>query len=104
MDWVVLLVAGFFEIAWAVGLKYSNGFSRLLPSALTIVCMILSFVLLAHAMKTLPLSTAYTVWTGIGILGSVILSMAFFGEPVTAVRVISIGLIVTGIVGLKLFG
>ena len=102
MAWVVLVVAGLFEVAWAIGLKYTDGFTRLWPSVATVVAMVASVVLLAWAMKTLPVGTAYAVWTGIGAVGTVILGIALFGEAATLARLACVGLIVAGIVGLKL--
>ena len=102
MAWVILVLAGLFEIGWAVGLKYTEGFTRLWPSVATLVSMIVSLALLGAALRTLPLGTAYAVWTGIGTVGSVILGMALFGESASVARLLCIGLIVTGIVGLKL--
>ena len=104
MAWVYLLVAGLLEIAWAIGLKYTDGFTRLVPSALTIGSMVLSVALLGLALRELPVGTGYAVWTGIGTVGTAILGIFLFAEPATAVRLASIGLIVAGIVGLKLFG
>ena len=102
MAWFILLVAGLFEIAWAIGLKYTEGFTRLVPSAVTLVSMTLSVVLLGLALKTLPVGTAYAVWTGIGTVGTALLGIYLFGEPATALRLTCIGLIVAGIFGLKL--
>ena len=102
MAWVYLFFAGLCEVAWAIGLKYTEGFSRLAPSLLTIAAMILSLGLLGLALKTLPVGTAYAVWTGIGAVGTAALGIYLFGEPTTAARLASIGLIVAGIVGLKL--
>ena len=102
MHWMILLIAGFFEISWAIGLKYSHGFSHVIPSVITIICMIASFYFLALALKSLPLGTAYTIWTGIGTLGTVILGIILFKEPLTAMRLVCIALIITGITGLKL--
>ena len=102
MAWILLLVAGLFEVGWAVGLKFADGFSRLVPSIWTVASMALSLYLLALALKTLPLGTAYAVWTGIGAVGTAILGILLFGEPATALRILSIGLIVAGIVGLRL--
>ncbi len=102
MAWVTLVLAGLFEIGWAVGLKYTEGFTRLWPSVATVVSMIVSLSLLGAALRTLPLGTAYAVWTGIGTVGSAILGMALFGEAASAARLVCIGLIVAGIVGLKL--
>ena len=102
MAWVVLVVAVLFEVAWAIGLKYTDGFTRLWPSVGTVAAMVASVVLLAWAMKTLPVGTAYAVWTGIGAVGTVILGIALFGEAATFARLACVGLIVAGIVGLKL--
>jgi quaternary ammonium compound-resistance protein SugE len=104
MAWLILLVAGLLETGWAVGLKYTEGFSRPWPSVWTILAMVLSLFLLSYALKSLPIGTAYAVWTGIGAVGTAILGIVLFGEPATAARLISIGLIVSGIVGLKLVG
>ena len=101
MAWVVLFIAGLFEVAWAVGLKYSEGFTRLWPSVFTAVTLALSMFLLGWAVRTLPLGTAYTVWTGIGAIGTVLLGIWLFNEPVTPVRIACIALILAGIVGLK---
>ena len=100
--WVVLFFAGLCEIGWAVGLKYTEGFSRLWPSAATLVAMVTSVVLLGWSLKVLPLGTAYAVWTGIGAVGTAILGIFLFGESREAARLASIALIVAGIVGLKL--
>lgn len=102
MEWIILLIAGFFEISWAIGLKYSHGFSQLVPSILTVICMIASFYFLALALKSLPLGTAYAVWTGIGTLGTVVLGIILFKEPAAAMRLFCIALIISGITGLKL--
>ncbi len=102
LAWVVLLFAGLCEIGWAVGLKYTEGFSRLWPSVATGVAMLASVVLLGWSLKTLPLGTAYAVWTGIGAVGTAILGMLLFGESREAARLACIALIVAGIVGLKL--
>ena len=102
LAWVVLFFAGLCEIGWAVGLKYTEGFSRLWPSVATGVAMLASVVLLGWSLKTLPLGTAYAVWTGIGAVGTAILGMLLFGEPREAARLACIALIVAGIVGLKL--
>ncbi len=102
MHWFYLLVAGLFEISWAVGLKFSHGFTQLVPSVLTVIGMIASFYFLALALKNLPLGTAYAIWTGIGTIGTVIFGIVLFKEPVTAVRLFCIALIVSGITGLKL--
>jgi len=103
MAWIYLVAAGFFEIIWAIGLKYADGFTKPVPSAITIVGMVISVVLLGLAAKDLPIGTAYAVWTGIGAIGAAILGMVLFAEPATAVRIASIGLIAAGIVGLKAF-
>ncbi len=103
MAWVYLLVAGLLEVVWAFSMKQSHGFTRLVPSAITIVTMIASFGLLAVAMRSLPLGTAYTIWTGIGAVGTVALGIFLFREPATVARLVCVGLIVTGILGLKLF-
>jgi len=100
--WFVLLVAGLCEIGWAVGLKYTEGFSRLAPSLATVAAMIVSVVLLGWSLKVLPLGTAYAVWTGIGAVGTAILGMILFGESREVARLLCIVLIVAGIVGLKL--
>jgi quaternary ammonium compound-resistance protein SugE len=102
MAWLVLVAAGLLETAWAIGLKYTEGFTRLVPSVLTLAAMVASIILLGLTLKSLPLGTAYAVWTGIGAVGTALLGMALFGEPATAARLASIGLIVAGIVGLKL--
>lgn len=102
MPWVLLVIAGLFEVAWAIGLKYTEGFTRLWPSAGTLAAMGLSVVLLGIAMRSLPVGTAYAVWTGIGAVGTVILGIVLFGEPATAARLVCVGLIVAGILGLKL--
>ncbi len=102
MAWVLLFLAGLLEVAWAVGLKYTDGFTRPWPTAATLVAMIGSVVLLALAVRTLPLGTAYAVWTGIGTAGAVLLGIVLFQEPATLARLFFVGLIVAGIVGLKL--
>ena len=102
MAWVLLLVAGLLEVGWAVGLKYTDGFTRPWPSLFTLAAMVLSVVLLGIAMKSLPVGTSYAVWVGIGAVGTAILGMVLFGEPATAGRLASLGLIVAGIVGLKM--
>jgi quaternary ammonium compound-resistance protein SugE len=102
MAWFLLCVAGVFEIAWAVGLKYSDGFSRLVPSVLTVGAMAASIVLLSIALKSLPVGTAYAVWTGIGAAGTAVLGMYLFQEPATVLRLASIALVIAGIAGLKL--
>jgi quaternary ammonium compound-resistance protein SugE len=102
MAWLYLFVAGLFEVGWAIGLKYTNGFTRLVPTLLTGASMIVSLGLLGLALKSLPVGTAYAVWTGIGTIGTAILGIALLGEPAGALRLACIGLIVAGIVGLKL--
>ncbi len=102
MAWLVLVFAGLLEVVWAVGLKYTEGFTRLWPSVVTLVAMTLSVVLLGWAMRTLPMGTAYAVWVGIGAVGTVICGIALFDEPAHAARLVSVALIVIGIVGLKL--
>jgi quaternary ammonium compound-resistance protein SugE len=102
LAWTILVIAGLLEVGWAVGLKYTEGFTRLVPSALTLAAMLASIVLLGLALKALPVGTAYAVWTGIGAVGTAALGIYLFGEPATAARLASIGLIVAGIVGLKL--
>jgi quaternary ammonium compound-resistance protein SugE len=102
MAWVVLFFAGLFEIGWAVGLKYTAGFTRLFPTLLTVASMAASLGLLGLSLKTLPLGTAYAVWTGIGTLGTAALGVVLFGEAADAARLACMGLIVAGIVGLKL--
>ncbi|MBN9539000.1 MAG: quaternary ammonium compound efflux SMR transporter SugE [Reyranella sp.] len=102
MAWLILFVAGICEIGWAIGLKYTDGFSRLVPSVLTGAAMIVSVVLLGIALKTLPVGTGYAVWTGIGAVGTAILGIFLFGDSTDFWRLVSIGLIVAGIIGLKL--
>mgnify|MGYP000968823304 CR=1 FL=1 len=102
MGWILLVLAGLLEIAWAAGLKVSDGFTRLVPSILTISAMALSIWLLSLAVRTLPLGTAYAVWTGIGALGTAAVGILWYGEPATALRIVSFGLILAGIAGLKL--
>ncbi|GAB4466465.1 MAG: quaternary ammonium compound efflux SMR transporter SugE [Armatimonadaceae bacterium] len=103
MAWVVLFVAGLFEVVWAIGLKYTNGFTRLLPSVGTIAAMVVSFFLLSQALKTIPVGTGYAVWTGIGAVGTAVFGMLFLGEPREVARIICLLLIVSGILGLKVF-
>ena len=102
MTWLILVLAGFCEIAWDVGLKYTDGFTRLAPSAFTLAAMVASVLLLGVAMRQLPLGTAYAVWTGIGAVGAFTVGIMVFGDQASAMRLVSIGLIVAGIVGLKL--
>jgi quaternary ammonium compound-resistance protein SugE len=101
MAWILLFVAGLFEIAWAIGLKYTQGFTRLIPTVLTLASMAASVGLLGLALKTLPVGTAYAVWTGVGAVGTAILGILLLGEPATLARMACIGLIVAGIIGLK---
>ena len=101
MAWVYLVIAGIFEMGWAIGLKYTDGFTRLVPTTLTVAAMIISVVLLGIALRDLPVGTGYAVWTGIGTVGTAILGMYLFGDPATVARLASIGLIIAGIVGLK---
>lgn len=103
MAWFILVVAGLLEIGWAVGLKQTAGFTRLVPSLLTIAAMVASMGLLGIAVRTLPIGTAYAVWTGIGTVGTALLGIAIYGEAADAVRLVCIGLIVAGIAGLRLF-
>ena len=102
MTWIILVLAGLFEIVWAVGLKYTHGFTRLWPSIGTVAGMLVSFWLLALAMKTLPLGTAYAVWVGIGTIGAFVAGIVLFGESASWLRIASVALIVLGLVGLKL--
>lgn len=102
MNWIVLVLAGLFEIGWAIGLKYTEGFSRLWPSLGTAAAMIVSLGLLGVAMKSLPVGTAYAVWVGVGAVGTVILGIVLLDEPANPGRLVSIALIVAGIIGLKL--
>ena len=104
MTWFILFVAGLFEVGWAIGLKYTDGFTRPLPTVLTLACMVASVLLLGVALKTLPVGTGYAVWTGIGTIGTAILGIVLFGDPATPMRLACIGLILAGIVGLKLVG
>jgi len=101
MAWALLFLAGLFEIGWAIGLKYTDGFTRPWPTTWTVLAMVVSVVLLALTVRTLPIGTAYAVWTGIGAAGTVLLGITLFGEPATALRLACIALIVAGIVGLK---
>ncbi|EAA8442543.1 quaternary ammonium compound efflux SMR transporter SugE [Salmonella enterica] len=102
MSWIILLIAGLLEVVWAVGLKYTHGFSRLIPSIITITAMVISMALLSWAMKTLPVGTAYAIWTGIGAVGAAITGILLLGESASPARLLSLGLIVAGIIGLKL--
>ena len=103
MAWLALIIAGLFEVAWAIGLKYSEGFTRLLPSVITLTCMVISFYLLSLAIKQLPIGTAYAIWTGIGAVGTAFIGILFMNESKDLARIISILLIIAGIVGLKIF-
>lgn len=102
MAWSYLFIAGLLEIGWAIGLKYSDGFTRLLPAGLTVIAMVASFAFLGLALRSLPLGTAYAVWTGIGTIGTAVLGIILFDEPVALLRLLCIVLIVTGVVGLRL--
>ena len=102
MAWFILVLAGLFEVGWAIGLKYTEGFTRLWPTVGTLAAMVISLGLLGVAMKTLPVGTSYAVWVGVGAVGTAILGIVLLGEPASAGRLISLGLIVAGIVGLKL--
>ena len=101
MNWMYLVIAGVFEIVWAIGLKYTDGFTRVWPSIVTVMAMIASFYFLAQALKTIPVGTGYAVWTGIGAAGTAILGIILFAESTALLRLVSLVLIVTGIVGLK---
>ena len=101
MSWIILFLAGLFEVGWAVGLKYTDGFSRPLPTALTVAAMAISLGLLGLAMKELPLGTAYAIWTGVGAVGTVIAGIILFGESMALFRLASVALIISGLVGLK---
>jgi quaternary ammonium compound-resistance protein SugE len=102
MSWIILLLAGLFEVGWAVGLKYTDGFTRPLPTLLTVTAIVVSLALLGLAMKELPLGTAYAIWTGIGAVGTVITGILLFGETISVIRLASMALIVCGLIGLKL--
>lgn len=102
MNWIILVLAGIFEVAWAIGLKYTEGFTRLWPTVGTIAAMVVSLGLLGLAMKSLPVGTAYAVWVGVGAVGTAILGIVLFGEPANAGRLVSLALILAGIIGLKL--
>ncbi|AMN46558.1 hypothetical protein ACG33_05485 [Steroidobacter denitrificans] len=104
MSWTVLLLAGLFEIVWAIGLKYSEGFSRFLPSAITVLAMAISVTLLGWALRQLPVGSAYAVWVGIGAVGTALLGIVLFHESTSVLRLICIGLIVLGVIGLKFAG
>ena len=103
MQWIILFVAGLFEVGWAIGLKYTEGFTKFWPSLFTVSCMIISMGLLAYAVKYLPVGTAYAIWTGIGAVGTAILGIILFNESKELVRIFFIFLIIVGIVGLKIF-
>ncbi len=102
MSWIYLIIAGIFEVIWAMGLKYSHGFTKLYPSLITLGSMVISFYLLSHATKTLPIGTAYAIWTGIGALGAVLLGIILFNEPLNFLRIGFLCLILVGIIGLKI--
>ena len=102
MPWIILVLAGLFEVGWAIGLKYTDGFTKLWPTMGTVAAMAISLGLLGIAMKSLPVGTAYAIWVGVGAVGTVILGIVLFNEPVNALRLVSVGLIVAGLVGLKL--
>lgn len=102
MNWIILVLAGIFEVVWAVGLKYTAGFTRLIPSAIVVISMLASVLLLAQAMKSLPLGTAYAIWVGIGTIGAFVAGIMLFGESAGWVRLVSVALILAGLVGLKL--
>jgi len=101
MSWIILFFAGLFEVGWAVGLKYTDGFTRALPTVLTVAAMAISLGLLGLAMKELPLGTAYAIWTGVGAVGTVIAGIILFGESMALIRLASVALIITGLIGLK---
>ena len=103
MVWILLLLAGLFEVVWAIGLKYTEGFTRLWPTVGTLAGMVISFGLLAHVLKTLPVGTAYAIWTGIGAVGTALVGIVLLGESASPARIACIGLIAAGIIGLKLF-
>ena len=102
MSWIILFIAGLLEVVWAIGLKYTHGFTRLSPSVITVTAMIVSIVLLSWAMRSLPVGTAYAVWTGIGAVGAAITGILLLGESASLARIASLALIVAGIIGLKL--
>lgn len=102
MSWFILVIAGLLEVVWAIGLKYTHGFTRITPSIITVVAMLISVVLLSWAMKTLPVGTAYAVWTGIGAFGAAIAGIVLLGESASLARIVSLCLIVAGIIGLKI--
>jgi quaternary ammonium compound-resistance protein SugE len=102
MSWFILFIAGLFEIVWAVGIKYTEGWTKLWPSVFTVIAMIASFYLLSVALKAIPMGTAYAVWTGVGTIGTVIFGIIYFKEPTDILRMVCILLIITGIVGLRI--
>jgi quaternary ammonium compound-resistance protein SugE len=102
MSWLLVVLSGFVEMGWAIGLKYTEGFTRPVPTVLTLIGMVLSVVLLSIATRTLPIGTAYAVWVGVGAVGTALLGMMVLGEPASALRLLSLGLLITGIIGLKL--
>ena len=102
MNWMYLIIAGFFEIFWAVGLKFSQGFSKILPSVLTVTGMLASFYFLSLALKKLPLSIAYAIWTGIGTVGTVLFGVIYFDESISTAKIICVGMIICGIIGLRI--
>jgi quaternary ammonium compound-resistance protein SugE len=102
MAWIILVIAGIFEVGWAIGLKYTEGFTRLWPTVGTVLAMIISLWMLGIAMKSLPVGTAYSIWVGVGAVGTVVLGIVMLGEPVNAARLVSVALIIAGIIGLKL--
>ena len=102
MSWIILVIAGLLEVVWAIGLKYTHGFTRLTPSIITVTAMIVSIVLLSWAMRSLPVGTAYAIWTGIGAVGAAITGILLLGESASLARIASLALIVAGIIGLKL--
>lgn len=102
MEWIYLVIAGFFEVGWAIGLKYSQGFTKILPSILTVIGMAASFYFLSLSLRTLPIGNAYAIWTGIGTIGTVVLGIILFKEPINVMRMICILFVVIGILGLKL--
>ncbi len=102
MPWIILVLAGLFEVGWAIGLKYTDGFTKLWPTLGTVAAMVISLGLLGIAMKSLPVGTAYAIWVGVGAVGTVILGIVLFQEPMNALRMVSVGLIVAGLIGLKL--
>lgn len=102
MSWFILVIAGLLEVGWAIGLKYTDGFTKLWPSVTTLIALVASFLLLGLAMRTLPVGVAYSVWVGIGVVGTAILGMVLFDEATTVLKLVSLGLICAGIMGLKL--